>query len=327
MSTTIDPGIICASIQQWTGGDNNRPYVDFSNFFDRPDGNIVPGHFIFSGPLPAEELSWTPALGPYIVLGHALIDNGQELIIAPGTEVRFAGGMTLYGSERNVSASLQILGKLSSEGEANNQIHLLSHNGTPEQGDWTGIVFLETAENTSHISYTLIEHAYTGIQCKGGVSPEINNNEIIAGTGSHSDYGAPYGIRLEGGNTSAVTDNVISGYDYTDCGGMYIENSSPTVTGNTIEGNRIGLYIEASSAATIATAPKPLISENSILNSIQRSFYLDGISDDTRNPQPVINNNTIISPSVANNSFYTSGYGTSSQGSTIVIDRRRSRYP
>ena len=105
---TADPQIIVASIVQWAGGTNDRPSVDVSEFLNSPDGTVVPGHFIPSGPLPPTELLWTPEEGPYIVLGHILVDIGDELVIAPGTEVQFAGGGDVYGYRRDRVSSLQV---------------------------------------------------------------------------------------------------------------------------------------------------------------------------------------------------------------------------
>ncbi len=303
---TDDPGIICASILQWNGEDDTRPYVDFSHFLDSPDGNSVPGHFIFAGPLPAEELSWTPAQGPYIVLGHALVDSGDELLIAPGTDVQFAGGRDVYGYRRDRFSSLQVLGKLTAVGTAELPVHLSSESTPPEKSDWYGIVFLDNHDSTSIVSYCKIEHAYRGIVCIGG-STTINNNEIIAGNELGKTSAA--GIRLEKGNTSSITGNSITGYDYIDSSGIYIRgSSSPTINNNIIEANRNGVYCRANSSLPgFSTAQ---ISSNSILNNTQHSVYLYGSSNDTTNPQPVFNNNVISSPSVTSASFYAGGsYG------------------
>lgn len=311
---TIDPQIITASVVQWAGGTSDEPYVDFSEFLDGPYGTVVPGNFIPSGPLSAEELSWVPEESPYIILGHVLVANGDELVIAPGTEVQFAGGGDVYGYTRNRLSSLQIMGKLTAIGDPDSFIHLLSNTATPEKSDWYGIVFMGNSDSNSTVSYCVIEHAYQAIRCEGG-SAAISNNDIIAGPGSGVTYAA--GIRLQDANTSEISNNHISGYDYYDSSGIYMLNSDPTVTGNVFDANRVGINIRANSSAAIPITP--VITSNEVINSTVNSFMLNGVTDDTKNPNPLINNNTIITPSVPTASFNTFGYG---ENSTIVINAR-----
>ncbi len=311
---TTDPQIITASVVQWARGTSDEPYVDFSEFLDGLDGNVVPGNFIPSGPLSPEELSWSSEESPYIILGNALVENGHELVIAPGTEVRFAGGGDVYGYRRDRFSSLQIMGTLTAVGTPDSFIHFLSDTAIPEKSDWYGIVFLENSNSDSIVSYSRIEHAYIGVRSYAE-SVSIANNEIIAGNGTGQTWAT--GIYLQDGNTSEITNNKVSGYTYYDSSGLFSINSAPTITGNTFDSNRVGIYIKADSYATIPVTP--VVTGNEIINSTVNSFYLYGASDDTKSPAPVINNNTIITPAVTTASFQTSNYGANS---TILINAK-----
>ena len=156
---------------------------------------MVAGHFIADGKLPSDELHWTAAGGPYIVLGNTFVDEGQALTIDPGTEVRFIGGKVVVGGEdRWVRAALRVNGKLDAQGEESNRILFTSHKTSPVQGDWEAIIFNDSADNTSVISYSRVEYAFNGIWCIGA-SPNISHNELICVPGDHY-HDIFYGLRL-----------------------------------------------------------------------------------------------------------------------------------
>ncbi|RLB05482.1 MAG: hypothetical protein DRG83_02515, partial [Deltaproteobacteria bacterium] len=320
---TSSPERIAAMIYQWPNYYDSTPFVDFRGFLDSPNGNPVGGHYIPAGKLPSDELHWTPGSGPYILLGHTFVENDQTLTIDPGTEVRFLGGKVVVGDQdRWVRSSLRINGKLVAQGNENNTILFTSHEEYPTQGDWDSIIFNDSADDTSIISYSRLEYAYNGIWCRGA-SPTISHNEIVCIPGNHY-HDVFYGIRLESGADASVEHNTISGFynTYSDYyhqyagAGIRIHNSSPTITGNTIDENSTGIWIGSDSHAT--DQPTPHITYNSIVNSHLYSFFINGYYyDDNLSPNPVINNNNIFSDYVVANSFFTQNYGSSS---AITID-------
>jgi len=320
---TSSPERIAALIYQWPNYNAASPFVDFRKFLDAPGGNPVPGHYIPAGKLPSDELHWTPDNGPYVVLGQTFVENDQTLTIDPGTEIRFIGGKVVVGDQdRWVRSSLRINGKLVAQGDENNKILFTSHEESPAQGDWDSIIFNDSADDNSIVSYSRIEYAYNGIWCRGA-SPTISHNEIACIPGNHY-YDVFYGVRLESGADGLVEHNIISGFynTYSDYYHQYagvgirIYNSSPTITNNTIDENSTGIWIGSDSHAT--GQPTPQITYNSIVNSHLYSFFINGYQyDDNLSPKPDINNNNIFSDHVVANSFYTQDYGTSNM---IEID-------
>jgi hypothetical protein len=90
--------------------------------------------------------TWTLANSPYVVLGEAIVAEGQTLTIEAGVEVQFTeqGMFNIYGT-------------LSAVGTETDRILFTSYQDTPQPGDWKTINFI--GSNASVLQFCTIEYA------------------------------------------------------------------------------------------------------------------------------------------------------------------------
>ena len=240
------------------------------------------------GPLSSPPVSVTPQsagditsnttwAGTLIITGDVTVKQGATLTIEPGTTIRFDGS----------SWDLFIEGVLSAQGTAENQITFTSNQTTPNPGDWRGIDFTDSSNDSlCIISYATVEYAWRGIECIlasptitnntitgnsnegiycGASSPTISNNTITENSGQ--------GIYCSS-SSPTISNNTITGNSGQ---GIYCHNSSPTITDNSITGNSHGILCGSSS---------PTISNNTIAGNLYTGIYCGSSS-------PTISNNTI----------------------------------
>lgn len=152
-----------------------------------------------SGTLTADE-AWS---GKILVDGDITIPKGNVVTIENGATIRFAKG-----------AKMIVDGTLLANGQVNRAITLTSNESNPQPGDWGGIIFSESSQN-SRIEYCVIQF-HTQIICR---SDSLRLNDSIIAEGSSA--------------------------------GIIIESSSPTIEDNMITNNATGIICDKSSAPNI----------------------------------------------------------------------------
>lgn len=204
-----------------------------------------------SGILTSDEV-WS---GKILVDGDITIPKGNVVTIESGTIIRFAKGTKMI-----------VDGTLLANGQVNRAITLTSNESNPQPGDWGGIIFSESSQN-SRIEYCVLQF-HTQIICR---SDSLRLNDSIIAEGSSA--------------------------------GIVIEASSPTIEDNMITNNAIGIICDKSSAPNInhnaitssladgiecKGSSYPSISFNVISNNRKNGIYCLGASS----PEIVSNNIT-----------------------------------
>ena len=281
---TTDHRTIGTRIYDYNDNSNEGPVVDFRDFLDGEGGSPVAGSFLLAQTIDSDT-TWSVAGGPYTILGKVMVPEGVTLTIEAGTEIRFGG---VY--------HVQVYGTLLALGEDGNPILFSSDKASPAMGDWNGIYFYEGSDD-SVLSYCTIEYADTyGIYIITA-SPTISNCLIrqCDDRGIHLTNGALatiadcviqdnryYGIVIATSSHATIDGNTISG----NRDGIYIINSSPQILDNIVQSNsRYGIWVLENSA--------PLITGNTVIDNSTYGFLLDGNNNIFYNPQPVINGNSI----------------------------------
>lgn len=155
--------------------------------------------------------------GDVTVDGNLTVAAGVTLTIEPGTTIEFLDG-----------ASLKVSGTLSAVGTSNNRITFTNSSGT-----WGGIKFY--SGSSGNVKYADISEATYGIYINSA-TPNIQNcnlNDNLYGIYATGSYSTSW-------STDAIKSNIIennTGY------GIYLYNSSPTLYGNTVENNNIGVAL------------------------------------------------------------------------------------
>ena len=121
---------------------------------------VAPGPVRVSGAIPADAV-WRAGAGPYILEGDVTVAADTLLTIQPGTEVISNGG------------ALVVKGRISALGTPSDLIRFSG----PEKGVWGGIVFEDTAERSSVLSFCRITGASTAVTCISA-SPSVTSCEL-----------------------------------------------------------------------------------------------------------------------------------------------------
>jgi uncharacterized repeat protein (TIGR01451 family) len=202
------------------------------------------------GPIVGLE-TWDQAGSPYVVTETVEIQAGGTLIIEPGVEVYFDAGTGIW-----VAGDGQLL----AEGADAEQILFTSHAGSPAPGDWNGISFASSPDQSSILRYCIIEWAGTAVtladtdfviidHCTlryngdggdlntGGAVNSAGDNLTISNNLIHDNE---FGLRLQKSIGVGITGNVIRDngefaigfFDANSFGGQY-----NTVVDNDIFGN------------------------------------------------------------------------------------------
>ncbi|MEO1204367.1 MAG: right-handed parallel beta-helix repeat-containing protein, partial [Pseudomonadota bacterium] len=215
------------SATAWDGSAESAPStpiaLEYVNNLSREQGGTITGSVV-----------WTPGSTsqPYtITTGDLVVDAGAELILQPGTEVRFGSGRGL-----TVNGTLKIVGS-----EALNVV-LTSNLPSPARGSWRGVIVGGSATGVV-IEHALIEWTVIGVDLTG-VSATLRYN-TIRNFSSRGVY-----VTDAGGSASLLTGNMIDNLNDTgDC--VYIVSSSPTLEGNVLTNCQGGLSIHGASAPAV----------------------------------------------------------------------------
>jgi parallel beta-helix repeat protein len=172
-----------------------------------------------------------------LISGRYTVDEGEHLIIQPGTIVRFDGGGSLY-----------VKGEITAVGTSQDPITFTSNSSSPFPGIWDKISFKSQAAENSIMRFCKIEYAAQGISISAPYL-KIENN-ILMGI-------EKYGIKVQGGSNAYLANNTITTQNI---GIRVAESSEPVLRNNTLEDNDFyGVYNDGNS--------KPQIVENRISNS------------------------------------------------------------
>ena len=170
--------------------------------------------------------TWIPQIFYFNVTGSIHVYGDATLTIPPGCRVEFNGGTGLY-------IGYYSRGVLNAVGTNVNPIRFTSHVATHAPGDWEGIVFFNSTDDSATImDYCTVEYGGYGgydsnINCNNA-SPTIQNCTI-----QHSDG---YGIYCDNASAPTLTNNMISNsaiFPIT----LYCGLLDSNVTGNTGSGN------------------------------------------------------------------------------------------
>jgi len=261
---STSPATIGSFISDYTDSSGGSlPVVDFSNFLDGPNGNVVAGNWLI-GSLSAST-SLTAGL-TYDIIGDLIVPAGMTLSIPSGTVLRFSG----------TSTRLMVDGTLSIQGTSSSRVTLTSALDEPARGSWYGIEIHSTAANVV-INYALIDWATIAVNVTGSSATISNSwiryfsntgiqmtNVTSSGqiTGNYIDnFGqGGYGINLSAASP-LISNNQIFGTSY----GIYLAGASnPSITGNAIANNTYGLYLYGAGSNSAAAVPNPVITGNDI---------------------------------------------------------------
>ena len=218
-----------------------------------PDVNLGPvtlpgGDLDTSAPLTART---------YLVTGNISVPAGETLVVDPGAVFEFQGNYTLTVNGTLVAGD--------AEGAA---VTFTSANATV--GSWGGIVISDTSTGTV-VDNAVIEYATTGITVDtasatlsnlqiGKSTTGISFTDVTGGTVSDSQLSdCATGIKLTNSNGVTIANNTITADSTSVTNGIYLTQSSATISGNSIDnlangvtksGN--GIYATNSSIATIS---------------------------------------------------------------------------
>ncbi len=147
---------------------------------------------------------WDTINVPYYLNREITIREGETLTIAPGNVIKSNGG------------ALKIQGKLIAQGTATDPIYFTSYKNdnlfgdsnndgstTPAAGDWRGVFFDATSDNTSIMEYCIVSFAgrdYYGAITTKNASPTIRNCTL------ENSY---YGAKFEGVSNPTFENNTI----------------------------------------------------------------------------------------------------------------------
>lgn len=253
---TINPLEIAATIQQ----DNTT--VNYIPFLDAEGGSPVTGEKYLYGTLASDVIVSPEA--PYEIIGSIEIPEGVTLQIN--------AGMTM---SMPIDAVIDVKGRLVIQGTVTEPVTLVSGDPTgADKGDWQGIVIRPTSTN-SIIDYAIIEHTTRAI--------DVDDADVTITNSIIRNYsGQDYGIYMHNGAGGLIANNLIDNINQNGRG-IYLDASSPTLQGNTIQNNTTGIYLYGQSNPDINSGNIITLNQTGIRTQEATGFY----------PHPVINGNSI----------------------------------
>jgi parallel beta-helix repeat protein len=212
------------------------------------------------------------------IVGDVVIDEGSQLTIERGTDIRMVSQDIYGGGASAQMCEIFVRGDLVCRGTALHPVTLTGLAYPDKPGTWMGIMVEDVG--TATISRTIISNAVTGIDCRNsnvylseskvcncimaikadGTSPVIDSNELCHNTyavsanggspvlvGNNMDENSYAGVVMSDGCTAVLDRNVIK--NTTSGSGLACYNSNPTILpGNKFESNALnGIYLGTSS--------------------------------------------------------------------------------
>ena len=109
---------------------------------------------------------WDLEGSPYVVVGDAIVHDGQQLLIKPGVEVRF-----------NANTILLVHGTIMAVGTEGQGISFTSNATVKDPGDWHGIT-ISVFSGENQFEFTKIEYAVHGLRITVESSAVVRHSEI-----------------------------------------------------------------------------------------------------------------------------------------------------
>ena len=260
---TSDPDEILATIRDRNRPNGNGlPFVNFNPFWSGAGGGEPADDYLI-GPV---DTSQPLVEGAYQVIGDITVPQGQTWVIDPGAELIFMSDYTF-----TVNGALQVNGT--------NDQRVIMRSENQGTGDWPGIEITALSDGTSVIDNAIIQNAEIAITVSG-TNADIRSCDII----QYSRRGIIYQDNADG----TISDNLIDPQNESlnDARGITLENASPTIQGNRVQGNRMGFFINLDSS--------PLINERNIITGNEYGLYVTSSSvlSDV-DPSPIVTGNDI----------------------------------
>jgi len=163
-----------------------------------------------------------------VVTGDVTIPSDVTVTIEPGTSVRSLADFDAEASGADPSrCELIVQGTLIAEGTASQPIVFASARDVPQLGDWYGIRFLSSSEDSACVLKNCqIYYAHMGVYCDSA-SPEISTNEITSCT---------YGVVCENQASPEIVHNKL--HEISSCGIYSLAGCEPSVVSDTLIGKR-----------------------------------------------------------------------------------------
>jgi PKD repeat protein len=173
--------------------------------------NTGPGIQVLGDNIDKADATWLKHGVPYIIMGEVYVQNptGAKLTIQAGTTLKFSEYAAMY-------IAYDGYGTLVAQGTTENRITFTSANtaGYENPGDWNGIWFYNGTGAQTILDYCNISY--------GGGYSQWSGNLIIDNTSA---------------NVPIITNCNIT---YSESYGIYLNNASPTLSGNTYSNNALG---------------------------------------------------------------------------------------
>jgi parallel beta-helix repeat protein len=211
-------------------------------------GDVYLGGIIYNVGTISTDTTWTVAEGYHLIKGSFTIPEGVTLTIEPGVVVEMGSGVQI-----TVNGTLNANGATFTWADGANQ--------------WRGIGFNGAGSTNSRLDGCILEHAGGYVSSSPcGVIHITDSSPTITGC-TINNSNALQGIWIEYGSP-VISDNIISGM--TSYALYNWSETSPTVTGNTISGNKNGIRIDPTSSGTYQG--------NNFINKTEYGLYYSGSS-------------------------------------------------
>ncbi len=285
-------------VSVYSEGDDALNWLDFSGDVFAKDAseneilgtpgrkNSVSGLYTHIGKNIEKDTFWSKEASPYYINYGIAIQKGVTLIIEPGVTVKFGG----VKSNQNTESFLLVNGILDAKGVENEDIIFTSffddeadgvnsdqlENREPVFGDWRGIVFENTGEESVlkniQIKYGgaakrfQMSFVSEGALSVFSSSPKIENCVI--------DNSSRYGIYIKDGSNPKIANCSIKNTDASYINnkaqngyGIYIKDASSTaeILDSIFENNNKGIVSKSASST-------PLIIKNNIFSGNERNI-------------------------------------------------------
>ncbi|UCG70023.1 MAG: right-handed parallel beta-helix repeat-containing protein [Thermoplasmata archaeon] len=154
-------------------------------FSQESQGTFVSGHI-------TSDTTWNASGNPYIVNGNVYVDEGINLSIEPGVEIKFNGSYHFY-----------VDGNLHADGNASYKITFTSNNYDPQPADWKSIHIRE--QGSAYIDNCEVSYSDYGIFI------DHSSNTIIVNTSIFQC--SQVGVFIKYSQRTAITNTTISNCD------------------------------------------------------------------------------------------------------------------
>ncbi len=251
-------------------------YIPAENVNDLLNGNIISNissaDFIkVAGGTITKDATWKAILplqmqSSITIQGTDGDDDVTTLTIEPGAILRFGTGMQMLVG--NTSGNP---GALNATGTPEHPITFTSSAATPAPGNWFGLTFSTTADDSSRLEHCIVE--YAGYGNYGAVRIQNSSPTISKAVLRKNKY---YGIHVLSGSPT-INDSTVSASGYV---GIYVQNGTPVIATNTIAdtGTGYGVYLGAGTTALVSNSISDgIFTANNTLSQLSsNTFSLNG---------------------------------------------------